>query len=179
MNEAVAVYMELLQTYKPENIGIYGTSAGAILTGEVASRLRQLNLPLPAALGIFSGSGDFSKIGDSRAMYALRGLSGALSPPTGKPDTSYTGDTVLDDPVLSPIYADLKGFPPTLFLSSGRDLLLSNTVNLHRALVRAGVNAQLIVFDGLWHAFWNEWTLPESKEAHHMMADFFNRQLGK
>jgi epsilon-lactone hydrolase len=179
LNESVAVYKELLKTYKPENIGIYGTSAGAILTGEVAARLRQLNLPLPAALGIFSGSGDFSKLGDSRAMYALRGLSGALSLPTGTPDTSYTGATPLNDPVLSPIYADLKGFPPTLFLTSGRDLLLSNTVNLQRAFVHAGVSTQLIVFDGLWHAFWNEWNLPESQEAHHLMADFFNREMGK
>jgi acetyl esterase/lipase len=179
LNEAVAVYKELLNTYKPENIGIYGTSAGAILTAEVASKLRQLGLPLPAALGIFSGSGDFSKIGDSRAMYALRGLSGPLDQPTSKPDTSYSGTTPLTDPVLSPIYADLKGFPPTLFLSSGRDLLLSNTINLHRTFVNTGVNAQLVVFDGLWHAFWNEWTLPESQEAHHLMADFFNRELGR
>jgi len=179
LNESVAVYKELLKTYKPQNIGIYGTSAGAILTGEVAARLRQLGLPLPAALGIFSGSGDFSKNGDSRAMYALRGLSGPLSPPSGRPDTSYTGTTPLNDPVLSPIYSDLKGFPPTLFLTSGRDLLLSNTVNLQRAFVNAGVNAQLVVFDGLWHAYWNEWNLPESKEAHHMMADFFNQNLGK
>jgi len=179
LNEAVAVYKELLKTYKPQHIGIYGTSAGAILTGEVAAALRRQCLPFPAALGIFSGSGDFSKLGDSRAMYALRGLSGPLSPPTGKPDTSYSGTTPLTDPVLSPIYADLKGFPPTLFLTSGRDLLLSNTVNLHRAFVNAGVNAQLVVFDGLWHAYWNEWNLPESKEAHRMMADFFNRELGK
>ena len=178
LNESVAVYKELLKTYTPENIGIYGTSAGAILTAEVASKLRQLGLPMPAALGIFSGSGDFNRIGDSRAMYALRGLSGPLDPPTGKPDSSYTGTTPLTDPLLSPIYADLKGFPPTLFLSSGRDLLLSNTVNLHRAFVHAGVNAQLVVFDGLWHAFWNEWNLPESQEAHHLMTDFFNRELG-
>ncbi len=179
VNEVVAVYKELLKTYKPQNIGIYGTSAGAILTAEVAARFRQLNLPLPAALGIFSGSGDFSKLGDSRSIYGGKGLSGPLSPPDGKPDTSYSGTTPLNDPVLSPIYSDLKGFPPTLFLTSGRDLLLSNTVNLHRAFVNAGVNAQLVVFDGLWHAYWNEWTLPESKEAHHMMADFFNRELGK
>jgi epsilon-lactone hydrolase len=179
LNESVAVYKELLKTYKPEHIGIYGTSAGAILTGEVAAALRREGLPLPAALGIFSGSGDLSKIGDSRAMYALRGLSGGLSVPDGKPDTSYSGTTPLNDPILSPIYSDLKGFPPTLLLTSGRDLLLSNTVNFHRAFVNAGVNAQLVVFDGLWHAYWNEWNLPESKEAHHMMADFFNKNLGK
>jgi acetyl esterase/lipase len=179
LNESVAVYKELLKSYKPQNIGIYGTSAGAILTGEVAAELRKESLPLPGALGIFSGSGDFSKIGDSRAIYALRGLSGELSPPSGKPDTSYTGTTPLADPILSPIYSDLKGFPPTLFLTSGRDLLLSNTVTFHRAFINAGVNAQLVVFDGLWHAYWNEWNLPESKEAHHMMADFFDQNLGR
>ena len=179
VNETVAVYKELLKTYKPQNIGLYGTSAGAILTGEVAARLRQLGLPLPAALGIFSGNGDFSQSGDSIYMYGLWGLSGPISRWTGKHDTGYAGTTDLKDPVLSPIYSDLKGFPPTLFLTSGRDLILSNTVNLHRAFVRAGVNAQLVVFDGLAHAFWNDWGLPESKEAHHMMADFFNAQLGK
>ena len=179
VNEAVAVYKELLKTYKPQNIGIYGTSAGAILTAEVASAIRKQGLPLPAALGIFSGGGDFNHFSDSMYMYGLFGLRGPISRWTGKRDTAYTGTTDLKDPVLSPIYADLRGFPPTLFLTSGRDLLLSNTVNLHRAFVNAGVNAQLVVFDALPHAFWNEWELPESKEAHHMMADFFDRNLGK
>jgi acetyl esterase/lipase len=179
VNETVAVYKELLKSYKPQNIGLYGTSAGAILTAEVASQLRKQGLPLPAALGIFSGSGDFNEFGDSNFVYGLWGLSGPMNRWAGKRDTGYTGAADTKDPVLSPIYADLKGFPPTLFLTSGRDLLLSNTVNLHRAFVHAGVNAQLIVFDGLAHAFWNQWEWPESKEAHHMMADFFDRELGK
>jgi len=179
VNETIAVYKELLKTYKPQNIGLYGTSAGAVLTGEVTSELRQEGQPLPAALGIFSGSGDFARFGDSMYMYGLWGLPGPLSRWTGKHDTGYTGDTDLKDPVLSPIYAVLKGFPPTLFITSGRDLLLSNTVNLHRAFVNAAVPAQLIVFDGLAHAFWNQWEWPESKQAHKMMADFFNKNLGK
>ena len=179
VDDAVAVYKELLKTYKPQNIGLYGTSAGAILTAEVASRLRQLGLPLPAALGIFSGNGDFSEFGDSIYMYGLWGLSGPISRWTGKHDTGYTATTNLKDPVLSPIYADLKDFPPTLFLTSARDLLLSNTVNLHRAFLRAGDNAQLVVFDGLPHAFWNDWNLPESQETYRLITDFFNQQLGK
>ena len=60
---------------------IYGTSAGAILTAEVAAKIKQLGLPMPAALGIFSGMGDFARAGDSMAMYALRGLAGHLDPP--------------------------------------------------------------------------------------------------
>jgi acetyl esterase/lipase len=60
-----------------------------------------------------------------------------------------------------------------------RDLLLSGTVNLHRAYLEAGVDARLVVFDALAHAFWYDSTLPEAIEANKMMADFFVKQLRK
>jgi acetyl esterase/lipase len=68
IDDIVTVYRELLKTYQPNNIGLFGSSAGAVLTGETAVRLRQLDLPLPAALGVFSGSGDMSDFGDSAAI---------------------------------------------------------------------------------------------------------------
>lgn len=143
-------------------------------------RLKQLNLPLPAALGIFSGLGDFSQSGDSQAMYSLRGLTGSLPLPSNQPhDSDYFGSTNPKDPVLSPLYADLHGMPPTLFLTSGRDLLLSGTTVLDRAFLRSGVDAQLVVFEALPHAFWNDINLPESKEAYGYMADFFLKQLSR
>ena len=181
VDDAVAVYREQLKTHKPENIAIFGTSAGAILTAEVAVRLRQLGLPLPGALGVFSGMGDFSRLGDSEALFALRGLSGHLDPPHShvQDRNEYAGSTDLQDPVLSPIFADLHGFPPTLFITSTRDLLLSGTTTLHRAFLRAGVDAQLVVFEALPHAFWNDSTLPESKEADEIMARFFVNHVGK
>ena len=180
VDDSVAVYKELLKTCKPGQIVIYGTSAGAILTAEVATRLKQLGLPLPAALGIFSGVGDFSRDGDSQALYGLRGLSGHLDPPgPGPHDSEYVVATDPRDPVLSPIFSDPRGLPPTLFVTSGRDLLLSGTVNLHRAYFNAGVDARLVVFDALPHAFWYDSTLPEAIEANHMMADFFIQQLRK
>jgi acetyl esterase/lipase len=180
VDDSVAVYKELLKTYKPDHIVIYGTSAGAILTAEVAAKLKQLGLPLPAALGIFSGMGDFARAGDSQSLYALRGLSGHLDPPApGAHDPEYAASTDAKDPILSPIYSDLHGLPPTLFITSGRDLLLSGTVNLHRAYVNAGVDAHLVVFDALTHAFWYDPRLPEAQEANHMMTDFFVKQLGK
>jgi monoterpene epsilon-lactone hydrolase len=180
VDDAVAIYKELLKTYKPDHIVIYGTSAGAILTAEVAVKIKQLGLPLPAALGIFSGLGDFAREGDSIAMYALRGLSGHLDPPgTGLHDPGYFPNVDPKDPVLSPIYADLHGLPPSLFVTSGRDLLLSGTVNLHRAYLNAGVDARLVVYDGLTHAFWYDPQLPEAIEANHIMADFFVKQLTK
>jgi acetyl esterase/lipase len=180
VEDTVAVYKELLKTHKPQNIALYGTSAGAILTGEVAVRLKQLGLPLPAALGIFSGTGDLSHSGDSEAMFGLEGLKGPLGIPTKPgPLEPYRGSTDPRNPAFSPQFADLKGMPPTFFLTSERDLLLSGTVNLHRAFVRAGVETQLIVFDALPHAFWNQFKLPESIEADRMIADFFDKHLGK
>jgi acetyl esterase/lipase len=179
VDDAVAVYKELLKTYKPQHIVIYGTSAGAILTAEVAAKLKQLGLPMPAALGIFSGMGDFARPGDSIAMYGLRGLSGHLDVPTGGSLVSaYSGTADPREPVLSPIYGNLHGLPPTLFVTSGRDMLLSGTVNLHRAYLRDGVDARLVVFDALTHAFWYDPQLPESIEANRMMADFFVKHLG-
>jgi acetyl esterase/lipase len=181
LDDAIAVYKEMLKTHKPKNIGIYGTSAGAILTAEVTAKIKQLGLPMPGVTGVFSGMGDFSRAGDSIAMYALNGLSGYLAPP--KQDSTdlgpYVGSTDPKDPVLSPVYGDLAGFPPTLFITSGRDLLLSGTTILHRAYLHAGVDAQLVVFEALPHAFWNNPKLPESKEADAMMAKFFDTHLGK
>ncbi len=178
VDDAIAVYKELLKSYKPDHVVIYGTSAGAILTAEVAARIKQLGLPMPAALGIFSGMGDFARDGDSMAIYALRGFSGHLDVPgTGAHLSEYAARTDLHDPVLSPVYSDLHGLPPTLFVTSTRDLLLSGTVNLHRAYLEAGVDARLVVFDALTHAFWYDPKMPEAVEANHMMADFFVKQL--
>ncbi len=181
LDDAVAVYREMLKTHAPKNIGIFGTSAGAILTGEVAVKLKALGLPMPGALGIFSGHGDFSKTGDSMALYALNGFSGHLDPPRpeGSGDREYAGKLALEDPSLSILYADLQGMPPTLFMTSGRDLLLSGTTILQRAFLRAGGEAPLVVFEALPHAFWNDPSLPETREADETMARFFDAHLGR
>ena len=180
VDDIVAVYKELLKSYEPRHIVIYGTSAGAILTGEVAVKLKQLGLPMPAALGIFSAIGDFARAGDTSGLFTLSGLAGHLAPPEPGPhDPYYLGNTDPTDPVLSPIYADLHGLPPTLFISSTRDALLSGTVNLHRAFVHAGIDARLVVFDALPHAFWYNAQLPESVEASHIMADFLLQHVSR
>jgi epsilon-lactone hydrolase len=180
VEDIVAVYKELLKTYKPQKIVIFGTSAGAFLTAETAVQLKLLGLPLPAALGIFSGAGDYSMPGDSQSMYSVGGLSGHLDPPAqGTQWPYYVGSTNPKDPVLSPLYADLRGMPPTLFLTSTRDLLLSGTTILHRAFLRSGDDARLVVFDGLGHAFWYNPHLPESREADQIIAHFFDEHLSR
>jgi monoterpene epsilon-lactone hydrolase len=181
VDDAVAVYKDLLKTYQPKSIGIFGTSAGAILSAEVAVKLKQLGLPLPAALGIFSGLADFSRPGDSRQIFSLNGLPGRIEPvdPNHLPDDQYVGKTDRKDPVLSPMFADLHGMPPTLLVTSTRDLLLSDTTTFHRALLAAGDDAQLVVFEALPHAFWYHFQLPETKEALELMAKFFDQKLAR
>ncbi|MGO9083773.1 MAG: alpha/beta hydrolase [Candidatus Sulfotelmatobacter sp.] len=181
VDDVVAVYRELLKTYRPQSIGIFGTSAGAILTAEVTVRLKQLGLPLPAAIGIFSGLADFSRVGDSRQIFTLNGLPGEMQPvdPNHLPDDQYVGKTDRRDPVLSPLFADLHGMPPSLLVTSTRDLLLSDTTIFHRALLHAGNDAQLVVFEALPHAFWYHFQLPETKEALELMAKFFDEKLAR
>src|SRR6266536_4518580 len=180
VDDVVAVYKELLKTYKPRSIGIFGTSAGGILTAEVTVKLKQLGLPLPGALGLFTMLADFSRTGDTQQLFALNGLSGGIGPqdPNRGHDDEYIGKTDRRDSVLSPLFADLHGFPPTLLVTGTRDFLLSNTTIFHRALLHAGVDAQLLVFEAMPHAFWYHFEFPETREALEIMAKFFNERLG-
>lgn len=180
VDDVVAVYKELLKTYPPHSIGIFGTSAGATLTGEVAVKLKQLGLPLPAALGMFSTHPDFSRPTDSQQLFALNGLSGNIAPrdPNRPADDTYAGQSDRKDPVLSPIFANLHGMPPSLLVTSTRDLLLSDTSMFHLALLSAGVDSQLLVFEALPHAFWYHFQFPETREALGMMAKFFDEKVG-
>jgi len=177
VEDSSAVYKELLKSYSPKKIGLYGTSAGAILTAETAVQLRKLNLPLPAVLGFFSGFVDMARSGDAGHIFSIPGFMG-FRPPSGQTLASYVGKTDPRDPVLSPMSADLKGFPPTLCMTGTRDICLSGTVDFHRALLRACVDAHLMVCDALPHAHWYSFHLPESKEALEAQARFLDRHLG-
>ena len=75
----------------------------------------------------------------------------------------YAGDHDLTEPLLSPIYGDFEGLPPTLLVTGTRDLFLSDTVRTHRKLRRAGVTAELHVFEGMSHAGYL--VVPDSPEA--------------
>jgi monoterpene epsilon-lactone hydrolase len=122
---------------------------------------------------------DFSNPGDSVNLFTLNGFPGNLEPHQTGTVSDYAGKTDLKDPVLSPLYADLKRMPPSLLVTSTRDLLLSGTTTFHRALLRAGNDAQLVVFEALPHAFWYHFDLPETQECLELMARFFDQKLGR
>jgi len=143
-------------------------------------KLKLLDLPQPAALGIFSVIGDFTQQGDSTSFFTGAGLGGFFIPMLdGLNDgqRAYIGEARKDDQLLSPVKGKLAGLPPTLFLTSTRDWFLSSTTLFHRAMLRAGNEAELVVFDGLAHAFWESPDLPESDEAYRIAVAFFQKHL--
>jgi epsilon-lactone hydrolase len=98
----------------------------------------------------------------------------------GRAAKLYANGHDMKDPQLSPIYGDFRGFPPTILTSGTRDLFLSNTVRTHRKLRRAGVEADLNVYEGMSHAqYMFDVNAPENKEAFVDIARFFDAHLGR
>jgi acetyl esterase/lipase len=173
VDDALAVYESMERGRSPKRIAVIGTSAGAVLGAQLVARLARLGRPMPAALGFLSGSADLSKNGDSESWMPLPNNARTLAASL----TDYIGRTAKSDPGLSPIYGDLSVFPPTLLLSSTRDILLSATAIFARALAEHGVDARLVVFDGLPHAFWSYMDIPETDQANALIARFLQAQL--
>jgi monoterpene epsilon-lactone hydrolase len=173
VDDAEAVYRTVLSRYAPSRVGIYGTSAGAILSAQTIARLVRKQLPVPAALGFFTGTADLSRAGDSEYFFPLPD-----DPrPFGERAKPFFPGRSLDDPEISPLLGDLSGFPPTLCVCGTRDLMLSQTSLFHRALLRSGVHAELIVFEAMPHAHWSYLDLPETDEAFAIMGRFFDMRL--
>lgn len=173
VDDALAVYRDALARHAPRAIGIYGTSAGAGLTLQLLARIKAEGLPMPGAAGVFSGSGDVALAGDCEAF--LPAIMGTRTVPETLND--YCGTTDRRDPLLSPVYGDLSGFPPTMLMTSTRDQLLSQTVLADAALRRAGVEVDLRVYEGMPHAFWAWIECPETDEALAAQAGFFTEHL--
>jgi len=180
VDDVVAVYRQVLEYHPAEKIGIFGSSAGGILTGQAIVRLQYEGLPLPACAGMFSAAGNLYDFGDTRNIFTLSGFYGAHSFPLDHELSevrNYLGGADPRDPLVSPDQADLSRFPPTLLVSGTRDALLSATTMFHRALLRAGRPAELVVFDALPHSHWYALHLPETREALDYMVRFFNSKL--
>jgi len=181
LDDGLTVYKNAIKTTDPKNIAIFGSSAGGALTLEMVLKARQDGLPLPGAIAPGTPMSDVTKVGDTFVTNAM--LDNVLVSPDGFCDAGtkvYANGHDLKDPLLSPVYGDMKGFPPTILTSGTRDLLLSNTVRVHRKLRQAGVDAMLQVYEGQSHAqYYRDDTSPEAKEAFEEIAGFFDKHLGK
>ncbi len=181
LDDAMTVWKAALKQADPKNMAIFGGSAGGALTLEMVLRAKQEGLPLPAAIAPGTPMADVTKVGDSFQTNKL--VDNVLVSPDGFCDAAaafYAKGHDLKDPMLSPVYGDMHGFPPAILTTGTRDLLLSNTVRVHRKLREAGVEASLQVYEGQSHAqYYRDDRTPETKEAFEEIAGFFDSHLGR
>lgn len=187
--DVAAVYRELLKEYRPENIGIYGCSAGGLLTAMSVAWFQAQGLPRPGAVGVFcSGLSVRDIVDGGDANYVAYPLGEARLappvPPQGErmfPQNSYLADVDPDDPLVSPRASMnvLGKFPPTLLITGTRGMEFSAAAYAHAQLTKAGVEADLHVWDGMFHGFFYNPDVPESREAFDVMVKFFRDHLGQ
>ena len=181
LDDSVAVWKGALKMADPKRMAIFGTSAGGALTLSTVLRAKQEKLALPAAIAPGTPMSDLTRTGDSFKTNHM--VDNVLVAADGRCDAMarlYANGHDLKDPMLSPVYGDMHGFPPTLLTTGTRDLLLSNTVRVHRKLRQAGVEAELHVYEGQSHAhYMRDVNAPETREAFEEIAGFFRRHLGK
>lgn len=180
--DVAAVYQALLKRYPAHNIGIYGCSAGGFLTAESVAWFIAKKLPVPGAIGTFCGS--ITALGGDSA-YLAPVLNGEPAPTSTTmlklTDLPYFRGAKPSDPLVFPANAPalLAQFPPTLLITGTRDFTMSSVIQSQRLLSAAGVDAELHVWDGMWHSFFSDPEMPESREAYKVIVDFFQRKLGR
>jgi monoterpene epsilon-lactone hydrolase len=181
LDDAMSVWKEAVKMASPKNMAIFGSSAGGNLTLSMVLRAKMDKLPLPGAIAPGTPMSDLTGAGDSFQTNAMvDNVLVAYGANCDKRAALYTAGRDLKDPLLSPVYGDYSNFPPTILTTGTRDLLLSNTVRVHRKLRQAGIEAVLQVFEGQSHAqYYRDVTAPESKEAFEEIARFFDKHLGK
>lgn len=176
--DVTAVYKELLAKYPPKAIGIYGCSAGGVLTAESVAWILSKRLPVPGAIGTFCGSlvefgGDSAYFGPASAGEKPNGNALKLA------SIPYFIGARADDPLVMPGVSKLllAKFPPTLLITGTRDFAMSSVLYSNELLRDAGVRTELRVWDGMPHAFFVDPEPLESKQAYRAIVDFFQRNL--
>ncbi|MFT3964777.1 MAG: alpha/beta hydrolase [Sphingobium sp.] len=174
LEDAVEAYRWMLARYEPGKIAFYGGSAGANLALICLLKARDMGLPMPGALALHSPFSDMTQTGDS--FYTNAGVDPILKERSEDLVTLFARGHDLSDPLISPAFADYAGFPPTILTTGTRDLLLSSTVLVHRAMRRAGVRADLHVWEAMPHGMPHE--APEAREMLEEQIAFLRQAIG-
>lgn len=176
--DVVAVYKALLARRPGAKIGLYGCSAGGILVAQVLSRLQTLGEPRPGAAAMMHATG-MELDGDLAWTAPMMTGDSPATALTGLQAMPYFHTADIADPEVLPgdHPAVLAKFPPCQLITSTRDFAASSMSVMHRRLLAAGVEAQFILFDGLWHAFHMSAELPESQELYSLVSGFFRQRL--
>ncbi|HEX4430848.1 MAG TPA: alpha/beta hydrolase [Frankiaceae bacterium] len=150
LDDCMAVYCTLLKERRAEELVVSGGSSGGNLAAALILRARDEGFPLPAAAILLTPHVDLTESGDS--FRTNLGVDTVLTSSPMNASLLYADGRSLRDPYLSPLFGDFtKGFPPSLLASSTRDLLLSSTVRMHRAMRAAGVVAELHILEAAPH----------------------------
>lgn len=149
LDDCLTVYRYVLERHASNAIVIGGRSAGGNLAVAMVLRARDEGLPLPAGLVLLSPQVDLTESGDS--FEANQMVDVVLPGRLTANNQLYANGADLAHPFLSPLFGDLAGFPPTFLQTGTRDLFLSNTVRMHRALRRVGARTELHVFEAMPH----------------------------
>ena len=186
LDDAAAVYRELLTSgVRPENVIVIGDSAGGNLALALSLRLKEDGVAQPALLALISPWTTFEQTAPSRTANRERDLVlGSKGFPLyaevqlRKP--SYAGEMDLNDPQLSPIYADLRGLPPMLIQVGGYELFLDDGLSLAKRASSDDVEGTLTIYPGMPHDF--PLLLPELDEtaaSFQEFKDFVERHMGR
>lgn len=169
LDDCVAVYAALLAEHRADEIVVCGTSAGGNLAAALLLRATDEGLPMPAGALLMTPELDLTESGDS--FHTLMGLDVVLRARLTEMNLYYAAGADLKHPYLSPLFGEVDGFPPTLLQAGGRDIFLSNAVLMHRKLRRAGVRAELHVWEGMPHGGFGG-VSPEDREVNTEMQTF-------
>jgi len=176
LDDTIAVYREVVKRFEPTSVGLVGVSSGGGLAAAAVLKMRDAGLPLPGAAVLLAPETDLSESGDT--IQTNRDFDVVLRHPVPEAIALYAGGTDLRDPYLSPLFGDFaKGYCPTFLQSGTRDMMLSDTVRLHRALRRAGIDAELHVFEAMPHIGFGG--APEDDELQAEELRFLDKHLGR
>lgn len=185
VGDAAAVYRELLKTYKPRQIGIYGCSAGGTLTGQAAAWFSAHKMPQPGAIGIFGAGAVRFGAGDS--AYVVGNIENSFLPPPRageppRPDMArgYFDGVDMKDALVSPAFHPevLAKFPPALVITGTRAFDMSPAVYTNSQLLNAGARSTLIVAEGMGHCYIYFPQFPEAGDAYKVIVRHFQQNLG-
>lgn len=173
LEDGEAVYRALVADGATEGLVVVGMSAGATLAATLLSTAQSEGLPPPAAAVLLTPGADLKVIGDSLEANDGRDPVLTWTDQLDKALQAYLGDRDAAEPRISPARATYApGYPRSLIVTGTRDFLLSPCVRLYWAMRRGGVEAELRLWDGMWHGFTFTPDLPEAEDCLGEIADF-------
>jgi epsilon-lactone hydrolase len=172
--DAIAAY-DATRAAWPQPVLVGGDSAGGGLATSLVAAALATDLPRPGGVALFSPWLDLTV---SAASYDSRAATDQLfsAPRARDAATLYLQGWDPRDPLASPLFADLHGFPPTLVFVGSEEVLLDDTLAFEHALVEAGTTVKAHVIEGMQHVWPTIYPeLPESAAALHEVGAFVAR----